>query len=492
MSRSHRTQGSSSQPSVSQPSTSQPSRLPSRISSLMTGQLHGSRLARKVQTVMSKASTSGVKPNLSVARGLKKPAVLTSAVPSKEACCAEETSVGSSSKQATTTDVMAADPLEDFTDEAELVAVAEMWYNKRENRREREMLQQGSRLAPPTTTTPDPLPPAKTLPEALSQYPATMPSQSPAPSTSMGNRTTETKTYEEWKAELQGIRDMFVYIQRHPHHSSQLIANHHLIRTLASHKADLLRYDESFRQFREGSPTTSWATPHLQLYVDALHTAPFSTPAPAPKPKPTYNIPSGCSGQSRICCPLRDPRVENYVMDFEDGMWGAMRAVIPTCSRKGCAFHLTTAIYRKIQRIAYMEQEWLNNSVWSVEQWSVDFQPVRTNNDTEGYHTRLSKKAQHSLPLYLLVDLQHEESRYVSLQAKLVSMNRLMRFKRKPYREWLLMSTCQSQDRHTAHETPPTCRNGHTAHETPPTCRNGHTAHETPPPPDLQEWTHRT
>ncbi|XP_078678956.1 uncharacterized protein LOC144914696 [Branchiostoma floridae x Branchiostoma belcheri] len=77
-----------------------------------------------------------------------------------------------------------------------------------------------------------------------------------------------------------------------------------------------------------------------------------------------------------------------------------------------------------------MEQEWLNNSVWSVEEWSVDFLPVRTNNATEGYHTRLNKKAQHSLPFYLLVDLLHEESRYV----KLVSMNRLTRYKHKPYR----------------------------------------------------------
>ncbi|KAI8517520.1 hypothetical protein Bbelb_035370 [Branchiostoma belcheri] len=175
-------------------------------------------------------------------------------------------------------------------------------------------------------------------------------------------------------------------------------------------------------------------------------------------------------------------RLENFGMDFEDGMWavwGAVRAVFPTCSRKGCAFHLTQAIYRKIQRIAgllreggayelmrklmvlhflpaehiprafeelreltdnlliseltaYMEQEWFNNSVWSVEEWSVYFQRVRTNNDTEGYHTRLNKKAQHSLPFYLLVDLLHEESRYVSLQAKLVIMNRLTRYRRKP------------------------------------------------------------
>eukprot|EP00058_Branchiostoma_floridae_P023891 XP_002609381.1 hypothetical protein BRAFLDRAFT_86472 [Branchiostoma floridae] len=87
-----------------------------------------------------------------------------------------------------------------------------------------------------------------------------------------------------------------------------------------------------------------------------------------------------------------------------------------------------------VQLMQYMEREWMNNSVWTVDEWSVYYQPVRTNNDTEGYHTRLNRKAQHSLPFYMLVGLLHTESQYVSLQAKLVSMNRLARYKRKPYR----------------------------------------------------------
>ncbi|KAI8516553.1 hypothetical protein Bbelb_051340 [Branchiostoma belcheri] len=37
-------------------------------------------------------------------------------------------------------------------------------------------------------------------------------------------------------------------------------------------------------------------------------------------------------------------RVEHFVMDFEDGMWGAIRSVFPNCTREGCAFHLTLAI----------------------------------------------------------------------------------------------------------------------------------------------------
>ncbi|CAH1274505.1 ZNF525 [Branchiostoma lanceolatum] len=86
----------------------------------------------------------------------------------------------------------------------------------------------------------------------------------------------------------------------------------------------------------------------------------------------------------------RDPRVEHFVMDFEDGMWGAMRSIFPNCTRK---------IYKKIQKL-----EWLENSVWSIDEWSVYFQPIRIH-DLEGYHTHLNKKAQHSLAFYILVDL---------------------------------------------------------------------------------------
>ncbi|CAH1239155.1 Hypp5730 [Branchiostoma lanceolatum] len=177
----------------------------------------------------------------------------------------------------------------------------------------------------------------------------------------------------------------------------------------------------------------------------------------------------------------RHPHVEHFIMDFEDGMWGGVRGAFPNCTRKGCAFHLTNAIYRKIQRLGlqpayykkacaydfmrklmvlhflptehifeelqaqtdnpllvelcnYMEAEWLSNSVWTIDEWSVYFQPIRTNNDSEGYHARLNRKAQNSLPFYLLVDLLSKEAQYVKLQATLVSMNRLTRYKRKPYR----------------------------------------------------------
>ncbi|KAI8502461.1 hypothetical protein Bbelb_200490 [Branchiostoma belcheri] len=197
----------------------------------------------------------------------------------------------------------------------------------------------------------------------------------------------------------------------------------------------------------------------------------------------------------------QEPRVEHFIVDFEDDMWGAIRSVFPNCTKKRCAFHLTQAIFKKIQKlglqpacyekggacelvgklmvlqllpaqritrafddlrhqtnhstilklIQYMEREWLGNSVWTV-----DFRPStfgrpgpttiwkgdkmvsmnrltrRTNNDLEGYHTRLNKKAQHTLGFYLLVDLLCTEAQDVSLQANMVSINRLTRYRRRP------------------------------------------------------------
>ncbi|CAH1248589.1 POGZ [Branchiostoma lanceolatum] len=51
-----------------------------------------------------------------------------------------------------------------------------------------------------------------------------------------------------------------------------------------------------------------------------------------------------------------------------------------------------------------------------------------TNNDTKGYHTRLNRKAQHSLPFCLQVDLFCKEAQYVRLQGTLVSMNQLTKY----------------------------------------------------------------
>ena len=82
----------------------------------------------------------------------------------------------------------------------------------------------------------------------------------------------------------------------------------------------------------------------------------------------------------------------------------------------------------------YIEQNWMSNTVRYVSEWSVFMQPVSTNNDVEGWHRRLNVQARRGqLPLYMLIELLHRESKLVELQATLVSDNRLKRYQRTKY-----------------------------------------------------------
>eukprot|EP00058_Branchiostoma_floridae_P026639 XP_002612130.1 hypothetical protein BRAFLDRAFT_96074 [Branchiostoma floridae] len=54
----------------------------------------------------------------------------------------------------------------------------------------------------------------------------------------------------------------------------------------------------------------------------------------------------------------REPKVTTFVMDFEQGMWQAVKGVaglFPGKTRRGCAFHWTQAVYRKIQELGLQE-----------------------------------------------------------------------------------------------------------------------------------------
>ena len=62
--------------------------------------------------------------------------------------------------------------------------------------------------------------------------------------------------------------------------------------------------------------------------------------------------------------------------------------------------------------------------------------PIRTNNDIEGWHHSLNRRANNHvhLPFYLLVELLHQEARLVSIQIQLVSDGKLSRIQRRKYR----------------------------------------------------------
>ena len=75
------------------------------------------------------------------------------------------------------------------------------------------------------------------------------------------------------------------------------------------------------------------------------------------------------------------------------------------------------------QFVSYIEENWIRSTVWPLKCWLVFMQSIRTNNDIEGWHHSLSRRAagRCGLPLYIFVALLHKEARLVSLQIRLVS-----------------------------------------------------------------------
>ena len=87
--------------------------------------------------------------------------------------------------------------------------------------------------------------------------------------------------------------------------------------------------------------------------------------------------------------------------------------------------------------MAYIHDTWLTDNVWPPSCWSVYMKAVRTNNDVEGWHNGLNRRASGKcqLPLYLLINLLHREAELSSLHARLVSDSKLQRIQRNKYKK---------------------------------------------------------
>jgi len=85
----------------------------------------------------------------------------------------------------------------------------------------------------------------------------------------------------------------------------------------------------------------------------------------------------------------------------------------------------------------YIGQQWIESSTFPPEEWSVYGEAIRTNNDIEGWHNALNRRAQGRVHLsfYMLIQLLHEESKLVTIQVRLVSDKKLKRTERRQYRE---------------------------------------------------------
>ena len=84
----------------------------------------------------------------------------------------------------------------------------------------------------------------------------------------------------------------------------------------------------------------------------------------------------------------------------------------------------------------YVKRQWIESTVFPPKDWSVYKQAIRTNNDIEGWHNALNRRAggQSALPLYLLIELLEREARLTSSTIRLVSNEKLSRIQRKCYR----------------------------------------------------------
>ena len=49
-----------------------------------------------------------------------------------------------------------------------------------------------------------------------------------------------------------------------------------------------------------------------------------------------------------------DPKVNQVMIDFEKAMWNCLREVLPDVTVKGCVFHWTQALWRKVSKICYI------------------------------------------------------------------------------------------------------------------------------------------
>jgi hypothetical protein len=184
------------------------------------------------------------------------------------------------------------------------------------------------------------------------------------------------------------------------------------------------------------------------------------------------------------------PSVSTVMLDFEAALWAALHVVMPNVQIRGCSFHWSQAVWRKVQELGlaaaylqnnkthkfirrilclpflpaehiepvfrgilaldttatpmaeslrmllnYMRTTWIESTIWPPAAWSVFNRSVRTNNDTEGWHRRLNSIIhRHNLPFYQLIDILHKESAIVETQLQFVTDEKLKRSQRAHYR----------------------------------------------------------
>jgi len=70
----------------------------------------------------------------------------------------------------------------------------------------------------------------------------------------------------------------------------------------------------------------------------------------------------------------------------------------------------------------YINENWVSSTMWPPATWTVYGQPIRTNNDVEGWHYRLNRKVNQSgHNMYLLFAFLAHKAEMVAINVKLLS-----------------------------------------------------------------------
>ena len=90
--------------------------------------------------------------------------------------------------------------------------------------------------------------------------------------------------------------------------------------------------------------------------------------------------------------------------------------------------------------LQYIEDNWINGPTFKIANWTVYGKPIRTNNDTEGWHHYLNTLCKglgrENVNLYQLIEVLHKESQMVTTQAQLVIDEKIQRYQRTTYRQY--------------------------------------------------------
>ncbi|XP_046453634.1 uncharacterized protein LOC124201186 [Daphnia pulex] len=184
-----------------------------------------------------------------------------------------------------------------------------------------------------------------------------------------------------------------------------------------------------------------------------------------------------------------ESEIKEFVSDYERAIWRGVEDVFPKASMFGCAFHWTQAVFRRLKKIGlvnlynqkgevyillkkllslhllpfekipkmfadlksqslsldvnltqanllkkffdYVEKQWITNPIWPTTKWTSFNQVIRTNNDAEGWHSRVNNRTrQMGLNFYELISVLFEEAKTIPLYAKLLGQGIDMREQR--------------------------------------------------------------